>query len=248
MVRKTFKFVRIPYTETAAPEEWSLTYEDPAETVGCLINRLQQHYKDEDERILKTLTAAQAQERQATLAKCLRATVEQSGRSVSEEGVRALSALTYLVGQVPLMDATRASGFESVMMYVNDMGAAKSLPVNRRASEVCAAAGVAETIHGDAFVARFFDDGADDFRRLDFPLADLSSTAPWAAKARALNAAKKPLSQGDVNAILGGNTCASCSKPASLRCTRCKKAHYCSKECQKADWPSHKRVCVPAKN
>lgn len=250
MVKKTFKLVYIPHADEEAPQEWSITYDDPTETVSCLINRLQKHYRDEDERILKGLTKAQAAERQANLAKCIKTSVEQSGQSVTDEGVQALTSLTYLVGQVPLVDATRASGFESVMMYINDMGAAKSLPVNRKASEVCAAAGVTETIHGDAFVSKFYDDGRDDFRRLDFCLGDLSSAAPWAGMARSLNEKKRqrgPITQGDVDAMLNTNTCASCGKPASLRCARCKKVHYCSKECQKADWPSHKRVCVASK-
>lgn len=29
-----------------------------------------------------------------------------------------------------------------------------------------------------------------------------------------------------------------------LTCSRCKKAKYCSKECQKNDWKNHKRTCV----
>lgn len=245
MVKKTFKFVYIPYTESEAPQEWSLTYDDPSETVSCLINRLQKHYREEDARIVKGLTRDQAAARQTALTECLKATVEQSGQSVTEEEIQRLTSLSYLVGQVPLLDATRASGFESVMMYVNDMGAAKSLPVNRRAGEVCAAAGVAETIHGDAFVARFYDDGRDDFRRLDFALGDLSSAAKWAGMARTINASKKRgVSQKDLEALLDKKTCAKCGKHADLRCTRCKTTYYCSKECQKADWPTHKRSCV----
>lgn len=30
---------------------------------------------------------------------------------------------------------------------------------------------------------------------------------------------------------------------ALLRCTRCRCAMYCSKECQKADWKAHKILC-----
>ena len=33
---------------------------------------------------------------------------------------------------------------------------------------------------------------------------------------------------------------------AMLRCGRCRTALYCSAECQKADWATHKRVCCSA--
>lgn len=45
-------------------------------------------------------------------------------------------------------------------------------------------------------------------------------------------------------------SCNSCKKiqsevPESLKwCTKCKQALYCSRECQRTDWPSHKQLCV----
>ena len=37
--------------------------------------------------------------------------------------------------------------------------------------------------------------------------------------------------------------CANCGAPnSSLKCP-CKQVQYCSKECQGADWPSHKKKC-----
>ncbi len=35
-----------------------------------------------------------------------------------------------------------------------------------------------------------------------------------------------------------------CSEPATKGCARCRKQKYCSGQCQKKDWPTHKLVCV----
>ncbi|KAK3906945.1 hypothetical protein C8A05DRAFT_11345 [Staphylotrichum tortipilum] len=45
--------------------------------------------------------------------------------------------------------------------------------------------------------------------------------------------------EGDPN-----NLCAVCDKPGKDRCSRCSHARYCSRECQVADWPLHKRFCA----
>ena len=44
------------------------------------------------------------------------------------------------------------------------------------------------------------------------------------------------------------HACASCGQHAvGLRtCARCRTARYCSRECQAAHWPQHKRECRPA--
>lgn len=41
--------------------------------------------------------------------------------------------------------------------------------------------------------------------------------------------------------------CGVCKKefPELKRCSQCKRTYYCSSECQKADWKSHKSVCSP---
>ena len=41
--------------------------------------------------------------------------------------------------------------------------------------------------------------------------------------------------------------CTHCLKKGSMtalrRCTACKSSSYCSKDCQRSDWPSHKQLC-----
>ena len=49
--------------------------------------------------------------------------------------------------------------------------------------------------------------------------------------------------------IQGVETCKQCAERGYdfQRCSRCKKAYYCSRECQTIDWPVHKTKCVAHK-
>lgn len=39
--------------------------------------------------------------------------------------------------------------------------------------------------------------------------------------------------------------CAKCGKGgSSMRCSRCRKVRYCSKQCQRQDWGKHKSTCA----
>ncbi|KAJ7701772.1 hypothetical protein B0H17DRAFT_164241 [Mycena rosella] len=47
---------------------------------------------------------------------------------------------------------------------------------------------------------------------------------------------------------MSSTQCANCSKTndqSLKRCSRCKRAVYCSIDCQTADWKSHKALCAP---
>jgi hypothetical protein len=51
--------------------------------------------------------------------------------------------------------------------------------------------------------------------------------------------------------IPGGGVCNGCGKTRQQlktvlkKCGRCSEVHYCSKECQRRDWPLHKQLCNP---
>lgn len=287
----SFICVFIPTEETRPMEEWRVAYDAGSmdDTVACLMNRLQQHFRDQDTHFSATAPAAEQGARQQRVAETLQgilanqtsatgtapatasaAAAAASAAAADPHLAAAFAGMTHLVGQVALVDACAASGDEAVMMYVRDLGAAMGLPVNARATAVCREAGLpAETVHGDAVVARYHDDNRDDFRRCDFRERELCADAPWMRLARERNAARLQhstpaamqqalagLSSGAsagaakaTGATTGTHVCANgeteCRNAATLRCSRCKSVWYCSKACQMKHWPVHKAHCKP---
>ena len=106
---------------------------------------------------------------------------------------------------------------------------------------------------GDAFVARARETG-DEYERISFGLSDLHSGPRWLDDARRWNE-KKREGEGERERDLmkrvakDAKLCdrADCDKAGTLRCGRCKKGKYCSKECQREDWKYHKANCMENK-
>jgi hypothetical protein len=58
---------------------------------------------------------------------------------------------------------------------------------------------------------------------------------------------KQPKSSSEEQEVQLNDNCPCCGKVAKLLCTRCRAMRYCSRLCQKNDWPHHKKKgnCVP---
>ncbi|XP_061611469.1 tudor domain-containing protein 1 isoform X2 [Phyllopteryx taeniolatus] len=86
------------------------------------------------------------------------------------------------------------------------------------------------------------------------PFPNLVMPADSPARPAALSPGAGPISppaSGEKPAALGAvpspvYLCHFCGQQGNLRCTRCKKATYCSVTCQSEDWKGHRQMCVPA--
>ncbi|EOA88138.1 uncharacterized protein SETTUDRAFT_108236 [Exserohilum turcica Et28A] len=80
------------------------------------------------------------------------------------------------------------------------------------------------------------------------PPSAANSTSPPAAFNRAdLFRSLRPMASTEsLNGSLTSKPCTTCSgQHARRRCSRCKAAYYCDRNCQKSDWKTHRNICEP---
>jgi len=163
------------------------------------------------------------------------------------------------VDTIPLINNKLSTSYTSVQMYVDDKGQLKKLPVNQRATDILRMCGKNIEVLGDAYIARYYDD-EKEFKRLSFTLDEYLHDTVWKLVSRISNdsvAGKDAATTDDaLRTVLGERDSLArctlgitgCMNPANKKCARCKNISYCSAECQKRDWPRHKRVCKKDNN
>ncbi|KAI9905729.1 hypothetical protein PsorP6_013871 [Peronosclerospora sorghi] len=242
--RQNFYVVFIPADEGKELEEWAVALPaDKEAQLGCLTERLRQHFKG-------GRAAVSKQQQDETFKQQLLAQLPK-GATLTDEMVQTMLQMDSLVDSIPLVLNTPDVKHVGINMYVDDRGTAKALPSNVRASAIARACGKMVEVKGDAFIGRVYDND-DDFVRMDFRLSEVSGDAPWVqiAKSQAVagsggalscNTTDKSTRPKSIQRICGAKLC---SKNGTLRCSRCKAQFYCSAKCQKADWKVHKLECT----
>lgn len=89
----------------------------------------------------------------------------------------------------PLSQSTPENGFRAVRLYIDEVGALRGRPRNRRAEELAAAAGLhGLSIHGDAYVGRCESQPGKGETNVSFRLDELAHDSEWIASARRVHA------------------------------------------------------------
>jgi tetratricopeptide (TPR) repeat protein len=192
----SFKYVFIP-AELSAPMEERDMEMVPGKEVECLTDTLKAHFQ----RVASPAAGG------ASMVEVIRAQIaEKHGAEAAakiDPQLLASFANQQMVDITAVQPGTKQNGFTGVSFYVDDQGMAKQLPQNVRASQLAQACGYALSVSGDCFVARVFDD-ENDFRRIDFTMAELSSEAAWVQVARAYHAAHPAAQPGAETMRQGG--------------------------------------------
>jgi len=189
-VLRSFKTVFIPADKSRPIEEWTIEYNNASE-VSCLLDRLKAHFAGAgsaaDKESLRTAVRAQ-----------IKATLEKQNPEAAKKPID--DAMVDIILQMSAVDCValqnnkHSTGYIGLMLYVDDQGKAKQLPLNERATRVTIECGCPTSVLGDCVIARNFDD-ENNFRRVDFTLEEFSTQQQWRVDAQKAN--KEKDGQGD---------------------------------------------------
>jgi hypothetical protein len=168
---RSFTALLVPCDASKSLQNVSVS-QPAGDAIGCLMAHCRAHFSQQ----------ALGKEQEAAF----RGMVEGHAKGASvPNDMFAQMAKTTTVDVIILVPNRADTEWISVNAYVDDKGVAKQLPVNARASSICAAVGMPQTVHGDCFIGRQFDDN-EGFYRLDFGVAELGDDK-WLARAKHLN-------------------------------------------------------------
>ncbi|CAH0483054.1 unnamed protein product [Peronospora belbahrii] len=219
--RQSFYVVYVPEDENKDLEEWAIKLPaDKEEQLGCLTERLREHFKGGSTTVFK-------QQQEETFKQQLLAQLPK-GAALTDEMMKMMLQMDSLVDSIPLVLNT--SDVKHMMEVKGDAFIGRVFD------------------NDDDFVRMDFRLSEVSGSAQWMQVAKLQSNAAVArnggeAAGGMLTRAKAPskmMLPGSIQRICGADRC---SKNGLLRCSRCKAQFYCSMECQKIDWKLHKVGC-----
>jgi len=242
----SFQVVYIPADTDLPTTEWTITYKD-GEEVPCLFDRIKAHFAETQKGVKLNESEKKRQKEQLQ--------EKAKGTQVPDEFLDRMLSMNF-VGSTALLNPIKDTEYMAINLYTDDQGLMKNLPHNVRASAVAQEVGKPMQVLGDAWIARYRDDGQDLFQRMDFTVGDLRSDAEWMKKAKALGMQsigrdtkqemQKLMDAASKKSAL--KQCAmgfhGCETPTKFRCSRCQNMWYCSQDHQRKDWSRHKLECT----
>nr|AET50614.1 hypothetical protein [Eimeria tenella] len=148
---------------------------------------------------------------------------------------------------IPLTLPTKANNFKGINAYIDSVGRIKDIPKNARASRICST-----DIRGDCFLSLVYDD-EEKFERQNLTLKDFEelmknppeATGRWSETQATMQLLQQQSGAAKPEEAPRKPKCENCGKEdlPLKKCSRCSKSFYCSVQCQRKDWPLHKRIC-----
>lgn len=178
-----FSYIYIPESLNSPILEKSLVYDDSNENsiISCFMDSLKSHYS----KIKKSNKTKQNRKIN------LKRELKKNGLSnISENLFNNIDINKFqMVGQIPLLQGSMNEIYpENITLYVDDDGLTNGYDPNIRAESIVQAvcSNHVGPVWGDAFIARYFDDG-NVFKRLNFLLKEIDSCSSWFQKAKNRN-------------------------------------------------------------